>query len=69
MSCALLKQNGVSSANSYTLAVAWKPGGLCDVTATKFNPLYINQMGIFRQWLNISDGVNPQSSIGAKRCE
>jgi len=46
MSCSLLKQNGVTSASSYTLAVSWKPGGLCDVTATRFNPLYINQTGI-----------------------
>lgn len=48
MNCALVRQNEIASANSYTLAVAWKLGGLCDVTATKFNPLDINQTGFFR---------------------
>lgn len=69
MTRALLKQNGVVPANSYMLRVAWKPGGLHDVTAMKFKLLHRNQTGNLRQWENISNGVNPQSSTEAKRCE
>lgn len=46
MSCALVKQNYVASAKSYTLAVAWQLGEVFHIAATKFNPLDINQTGI-----------------------
>lgn len=62
-----LKQNGTVSADSYTPAVAWKPGSLSDVTATRFNLLYANQMEIFWQQQNISGKLNAQDSKGTKR--
>lgn len=66
MSYRLLQQNGIVSADSFTLAVSWKPGGLCDVTATRFNPLVCISNGDF---LTMAKYLTQSKSIGLQRSE